>query len=1413
MRNLVSMYIERFRRERRTRKQLASVLLALAVAVTGFVFWQLHYTGEALVQETDSGYEEEESPVCDEFCAGDVLLEEIPEQVPPDECVSGEEADSGGFIEEEFIVEGKEEIEEIEEITPGFRENENVRDSSVGEDEEEISAPGSDLDEAGRGDGDLMDDEEEETDEIPRPDDSSGDDSGFLRYTASDRGVTVEVTALEGSLPEGAELAVVRLREDSEEYAEALSLAEEAAEAEEDEAASEEAEEEAESGTLILEGPEEEPESGTAVLDIGFWLDGEEIEPAQPVEVHLDFSSLLEPEEKMDHLDVRHIVESEDGKQAVRVEDTQEDSDGTAFPGEGTVQFETDSFSVYTLYWEYESYSWSIRVEFNRLEDAGKGRNESRTDLTGISSNYKLKAEDDGTVTVNIEELVDSLIWSDSKKDAYSFVFASVSNRNYDDEWGTADDPAATVTTALDETGKQTFETRNADGDLLVSNLGKESSYANSGGYFHINLYFAEAYDLITWQAGDNSGRWSFVYYEIRDVANGQNLAGGQDLTKQGWNSPIVLTEGNFLRNISVIGYKYAYATVTCPGEDNPLGTPENPVTQIAVSGIDDEARWTYVVYSGDTELLETTIQGTTGSTSAPDPARDLRLTLYYESDLSVVWSANSNTDGSRSQSVGIIPYFDGIEDPSLASSLSGLVVSYRNEVRFREEDNELFRVDGFYLEDAKLRIGDSTETIDVYSITKMIDWNTRAWTYTYKYYDSSGTLQEMNSDTADVSMTVELYYVSVETEATGDLTIVDRIPVNGCLRAVYTGEYADENNFRGDYYYHWFILDGTDAQGEEIWKAYQGVVSDSLSVYSFGARQTFLVELVRVKDDAVVAKSNAFMVPYYDELQNGSFENPALTSSDQVTNGLYPELVWHTTGFGSLNTAKGCEGQDIEIIVGGASASEAYGVRDARDGRQFVELNCEYDGTLYQDILTAPGNTMYWSLSHQARFVWGRTSKTSIDTMCVIAVSTLQAEDHIVNQNDIDAMVSAAFPQYNGNYSSRTDGTVDYRELNYTFPDGTEAIVHIWLITSDNTGWHDYSGSFTVPEGQYLTRFLFGAVYTTSSSSGEHTLGNLIDAVALSPMPTPEPEQGNLIVTKELSGVSANTVVPAGTFHFEVYLYDTDVGGEVTGTERYEISLPTQNATPLDRAYWTVTWTNEKFLAGTYQVEETYYDIDGYTYVVGSTRYEIEHSGEVSESETSGQGLTTNHFLVYGNEYTSVTFTNAYVPGEFTMRKVDSLDDERLEGAVFTVTDEKGQTVWFTVGTEWDEETEKSRTVYTVVPEETDGAVQSVTFGEAVIRGLPGNTYTLTETEAPERYRLLTQPVVFTFEEGVIRVESGDAYVRANDALTLVIQNTDSAELPNTGGRGTGRFLLPGILLMGFSAGRILNRRRRVRA
>ncbi len=123
---------------------------------------------------------------------------------------------------------------------------------------------------------------------------------------------------------------------------------------------------------------------------------------------------------------------------------------------------------------------------------------------------------------------------------------------------------------------------------------------------------------------------------------------------------------------------------------------------------------------------------------------------------------------------------------------------------------------------------------------------------------------------------------------------------------------------------------------------------------------------------------------------------------------------------------------QQIEIWQSGFLGVDSY------DGTQHAELNANQNGALYQSLCLTPGTVMNWSARHRGR--------DGDDTMQVRIGPDL---------------ASATIEQ---------------------------------TMTTGNTTWVEYSGTYTVPAGQNNTVFIFEAV----SSAGGISSGNFIDDVKI---------------------------------------------------------------------------------------------------------------------------------------------------------------------------------------------------------------------------------------------------------------------------------------------------------------------------
>ncbi|PAD23554.1 hypothetical protein CHH62_22045, partial [Niallia circulans] len=159
-------------------------------------------------------------------------------------------------------------------------------------------------------------------------------------------------------------------------------------------------------------------------------------------------------------------------------------------------------------------------------------------------------------------------------------------------------------------------------------------------------------------------------------------------------------------------------------------------------------------------------------------------------------------------------------------------------------------------------------------------------------------------------------------------------------------------------------------------------------------------------------------------------------------------------------------------------------------DGDRWAELNAFENGMLYQDVETTPGQTLYWRLSHMGR--------QGVDTMQVRI----------------------------GQATSNPYDTVPQTQM-----------------STGNTAWKTYTGTYTVPAGQTTTRFGFEAVKTANGNLGA---GNFLDDIFLGTEPCVVPEK---------------TVSPEGEVNAgDELTYEVNVknnGGDIAADALFEDAIP----------------------------------------------------------------------------------------------------------------------------------------------------------------------------------------------------------------------------------------------------------------
>lgn len=484
--------------------------------------------------------------------------------------------------------------------------------------------------------------------------------------------------------------------------------------------------------------------------------------------------------------------------------------------------------------------------------------------------------------------------------------------------------------------------------------------------------------------------------------------------------------------------------------------------------------------------------------------------------------------------------------------------------------------------------------------------------------------------------------------------------------------------------------------------------------------------------------------------LKNGSFEKPAIpktsdrdghysgtktgyfdgTGHPQVPQSVVP--YWHTTEangkieLGNVTIGRWKQSNDGRWNWHFDTRDDYNGVSKAADEEQFAELNAESESSLYQDVLTIPGATMYWSLSHRAR--------QGNDTMYLIIAPATMVENISTDHGQVKTLVSQL-----------SDG----ENRNYTYNDVT-GTVYKYSFTADTRDWDYRAGQIMVPEGQFTTRFFF---ISGDTGSGSATVGNFLDAVSFSQEAAPLPNGTAMInVTKNVYGLTLDEVrnnlsdkefiVGKKNVSFDRQdwrqAFDSDGTAYITATKAIRI----ENITP---GY-----------SETYNFEENdQANVPGYTMTTDS---DDNHSASLGYDENSGN-------VVFTNRYVKNT-ASVYITKQIIGNMADL--EQKFEFSI-SVEDESGNAV--TNYTLWQSESKlDSNETFTLGNDET-----------VEVKGVPlGAKVTVAETD-PGEYTATAKLNGTKVENNYNSFEFPISEPTENERIELVV--TNEKEIPvNTG-------------------------------
>lgn len=428
--------------------------------------------------------------------------------------------------------------------------------------------------------------------------------------------------------------------------------------------------------------------------------------------------------------------------------------------------------------------------------------------------------------------------------------------------------------------------------------------------------------------------------------------------------------------------------------------------------------------------------------------------------------------------------------------------------------------------------------------------------------------------------------------------------------------------------------------------------------VYTDGANLTYTVTI----DKDNQSKYASLTVNYNDELKNGGFEDEHSNGSDQIDADTAPNLVWKTTAMTNgqhkieIGNTEGMT-EVYELQANGdkwkkvqlSNTAKAYGCASANTGVQFAELNAEGAGALYQDVLTKPGQQMNWRFYHRARTRRGDKdqSKSVIqsgtDKMAMV-IAPLELVKDVTTQDQLEALL-AKCPHKNGE-NSITENNKTYTVYVY---EATAAIKDLsgyrkwdgvkWYAKYSTSSWTENSGTYKIPEGQYLTRFFFAAISTASNdTSNVKTMGNLLDDVWFSQnVAPPTSGTGRVTVTKKFYGLTMAEAKTLGNSGFISYDQSVAVRG-----------IADQALTPVD--FSGDIWTSGYDENGAYVSVSHVFD----EVVEANTDYIYSFAEDDSLANVRGYKLTStfvdgiegkNGSVTMNKEHSnqSITFSNFY--------------------------------------------------------------------------------------------------------------------------------------------------------------------------
>lgn len=556
---------------------------------------------------------------------------------------------------------------------------------------------------------------------------------------------------------------------------------------------------------------------------------------------------------------------------------------------------------------------------------------------------------------------------------------------------------------------------------------------------------------------------------------------------------------------------------------------------------------------------------------------------------------------------------------------------------------------------------------------------------------NAEGEVQKAEFETESFSaFAIAWTYVQSKDNSTGSITIKDDIMKDGNLKPEMNAALTAKVKSAESVTYKWLKnvnnsgytevqksksgdLYNLSDDGSKLNVALDGGFLKSESPAQTSVKYKLKLEIQNVDGTTEQYESNEFNNPYWNELENGSFETPSLESADgnnqQYTNEEYKagNGVWQSTA--SIVNKNGTQ---IEIVNGrkyldsyswyypnGYNENEEN-ESSAAAGWQFAELNCESTGALYQDVMTISGENMSYWLSHRARGNYAN-SRSECDTMYLVIMPTSVAMTAGTGKKELKTQEQ--LKKYLSNKGINIDMSYSRKGNALMYKEDSDGVL-VLRVTSDDQNWNTIKETAGYVAKSYLTRFFFVAGKT---ASGYNTVGNFLDNVGFSQkLPPANPGQYSIAVKKSFSGLSEaqiDTLKDKLTFTIRVYNED---GSEVNDNK--EVSLKDTTFTLRDMEYnsstktYSKTFTDQTLKMPTkkyiFKVVETNSQVNGYA--VNTTQ-------TVSGGSVQPDGKTT---IITEEDSAVFSINNAYTNGIVQSKTAKlSTESDSWDNRVYDIT------------------------------------------------------------------------------------------------------------------------------------------------